>query len=279
MAQLIKASTPGGRFSTKLDNRHLTKSKRVKSLTQINKKHSGRNTQGVITTRHQGGRQKRLLRLIDWKRNKFGVPGTVMSIEYDPNRTANIALIQYKDGDKRYILAPEGLEIDQVIMSGESATYEPGNALPLSKIPVGTFVHCVELTPGKGGQLGRSAGTAIIVQGREESMILVKLSSGEVRRITPTCLATIGQVSNPAWKNVTIGKAGRSRLMGKRPTVRGVAQHPGSHPHGGGEGRSGIGMKSPKTPWGKKALGKKTRNPRKHSNSFIVQKRNSKISK
>lgn len=279
MSQLITAATPGGRFSTKLDNRHLTKNRRVKKLTMLNQKHSGRNAQGIITTRHQGGRHKRFLRIIDWKRDKFDVPGVVMAIEYDPNRTANIAFVQYEDGDKRYIIAPEGLQVGQTVLSGENATYEVGNTLPLSKIPLGTFVHNIELTPGKGAQLGRSAGTVIIVQGREEAMVLVKLASGEVRRLHPSCLATIGQVSNPAWKNVVIGKAGRNRLRGRRPGVRGTAQHPGSHPHGGGEGRSGIGMTSPKTPWGKKALGKKTRNPKKYSNSFIVQRRNSTISK
>ncbi len=274
MSQILNASTPGARHATKLDNRHLTKSKRIKRLTAINKKHSGRNAHGIVTTRHQGGRQKRFLRLIDWKRDNHGIGGTVVGIEYDPNRTANVALVKYSNGDYRYILAPEGLEVEQSVMSGENATYDVGNALPIGKIPVGTYVHNVELTPGKGGQMGRSAGTAIMVQGREEKMILVKLSSGEIRRINPLCYATIGQVSNAAWKNITIGKAGRNRLRGRRPGVRGTAQHPGSHPHGGGEGRSGIGMPSPKTPWGKKALGKKTRNPKKHSNSAIVQRRN-----
>lgn len=272
---LLTKSTPGARFMTKLNLSHLTKKRPEKSLSKVNPKSSGRNTGGKITVRHQGGRQKRLLREIDWKRDKNGVVGTVATIEFDPNRTANIALINYVDGDKRYIIAPEGLHVGQKIMAGEMASFDIGNSLPLGKIPVGTTVHSVELRPGKGGQLARSAGSGLLIQGREPGAILIKLPSGEIRRINPTCYATIGQVSNPAWKTVTLGKAGRKRRLGIRPTVRGVAQHPDSHPHGGGEGRSGIGMPSPKTPWGKRVT-KKTRNPRKYSNRSIVQSRKSK---
>lgn len=265
--------SPGARFATKLDNRHLAKNGPEKRLTEINPKSSGRNAQGKITVRHQGGRHKRLLRLIDWKRDNHDVPGVVKSIEYDPNRTANIALVWFKDGDKRYILAPDGLAVGDEVMAGESASFSVGNALPLSVIPVGTAIHNVELTPGKGGQLARSAGASLLIQGREDSAILLKLPSGEVRRVSPKCFATIGQVSNPAWKTVVFGKAGRKRRLGIRPSVRGVAQHPDSHPHGGGEGRSGIGMPAPKTPWGKVALGGRTRKRRKYSNNRIISKR------
>jgi large subunit ribosomal protein L2 len=251
----------------------LTKKRPEKSLRQINAKSSGRNGQGKVTVRHQGGRQKRLLRKIDWKRAKRDISALVKSIEYDPNRTANIALLHYQDGVKSYILTPTGLKVGDQVMAGASANYNVGNALPISKIPVGTAIHNVELTPGKGGQLGRGAGSAITIQGREDFYILIKLPSGEVRRIHPECYATVGQVSNVAWKTVKLGKAGRKRLMGIRPSVRGVAQHPGAHPHGGGEGKSGIGMASPKSPWGKRTLGTKTRKKRKYSNNMIVKDR------
>lgn len=258
---------------TRLEGTGISVSEPYKSLTSINPKSSGRNAQGRVTMRHQGGRHKRLLRTIDWKRNKFDMKAEVMTIEYDPNRTANIALVKYADGERRYILAPDGLEVGAVVMNGETATLRLGNALPLKRIPVGTTIHNVELKPGKGGQIARSAGSGLLIQGREDDYILVKLPSGEIRRLSPECYATVGQVSNPAWKNIVLGKAGRKRHMGIRPGVRGVAMHPGSHPHGGGEGRSPIGMKAPKSPWGKKTLGNKTRNKRKYSNKYIVKDR------
>jgi len=267
------ATTAGQRFATKLSQWSLTASGPYKQLTRINPKNSGRNNRGRVTVRHQGGRQKRLLREIDWLRKKQDVGAKVVSIEYDPNRTANVALIQYEDGARSYILAPLGLKEGERVMAGAAAEIKPGNALPIGKIPVGTVVHNLELAPGKGAQLGRGAGTTIIIQGREDVYILVKLPSGEIRRVKPECFATVGQVSNPDWKLVKFGKAGRKRLMGIRPTVRGVAQHPGSHPHGGGVGRSGVGMPSPKSPWGKKTLGKKTRSRRKYSNKMIVKDR------
>lgn len=274
--QLKVSATPGARFMTKLDSSMITARKPYKGLKIINPKSSGRNVTGKVTMRHQGGRHKRFLRVIDWKRDKRDMKAVVLSIEYDPNRTANIALLQYADGEKRYMIAPEGLETGATIMNGEKALLRIGNALPLKKIPVGTTVHNLELRVGKGAQLARSAGCGLIIQGREEAYILVKLPSGEIRRISPECYATIGQVSNPAWKTVVLGKAGRKRHMGIRPSVRGVAQHPGSHPHGGGEGRSPIGMTAPKSPWGKKTLGNKTRNKSKYSNNLIVKDRRTK---
>jgi large subunit ribosomal protein L2 len=269
-------TSPGQRFKTNLDFDNLTATKPLKKLARINPKRSGRNTHGRITVRHQGGRQKRLLRKIDWKRDKRDLKAIVTTIEYDPNRTANIALLTYPDGIKRYILAPFELKVGQQVATGPQAEPQPGNALPLANIPVGTIIHNIELTPGKGAQIARSAGTGGIIQGREPQHILIKLSSGEIRRFSPLCYATIGQLSNPDWKTVKFGKAGRKRLMGIRPGVRGTAQHPGSHPHGGGEGRSGIGMPSPKSPWGKKTLGKKTRKPRKYSQKLIVKDRRTK---
>ncbi len=266
------ATTPGQRFATKLV-RNLTVSKPQKKLTKINPKSSGRNNSGRVSVRHQGGRQKRLLRKIDWRRQKHDMEAKVLSIEYDPNRTANIALLKYADGFKVYILAPIGLSVGDQVMSGEVAEIKVGNALPVKKIPVGTTIHCVEMFPGKGAQLGRGAGTGIIIQGREDKYILVKLPSGEIRRIAPDCYATVGQLSNPDWKIVKFGTAGRKRRMGIRPTVRGVAQNPSSHPHGGGEGRSGIGMPSPKSPWGWKTLGRKTRSRTKYSDKMIVKDR------
>lgn len=241
-------------------------------LKKIRKKHAGRDAQGRVAVRHKGGERKRFLRQVDFKRDNFGVVGKVIAIEYDPNRTCDVALVQFADGDKRYILAPEGLGIDSVVISGEKAELKVGNALPLSMMPVGTFVHNVELNPGRGGQIARSAGTSVILSALEGGFAHLRLPSGEIRKVSEKNLATIGQLGNIEWKNEIIGKAGRSRRMGIRPTVRGVAQNPRSHPHGGGEGRSGIGMPSPKTYAGRKAVGK-TRNRKKYSNKYILQRR------
>lgn len=240
---------------------------------KIVKKHSGRDSTGKISVRHQGGRQKRFLRSIDWKRNKRGIPGKVVSLEYDPNRTADIALVVYEDGDQRYILAPEGLKVGDKIVAGEKAGIEVGNALPLKKIPVGTPIHNVELRIGKGGQIVRSAGTSAQILAKEKGKATIRLPSGEERLVPVEVYATIGQVSKALWKTVKLGKAGRKRHMGIRPAVRGVVMHPGAHPHGGGEGKSGIGMPSPKSPWGKKTLGKKTRKPKKYSDKYIIKRR------
>ena len=250
----------------------------MKRLLTIKKKHSGRDASGKVAVRHQGGQHKRFLRKIDFRRNKFGIVGRVVGIEYDPNRTCDIALIQYVDGEKRYILAPDGLRENDRVLAGPNADVKVGNALPLSDIPVGTFVHNVELTPGRGGQMARGAGTAAIVSAREGVFVHLKLPSGEVRKVRAAGLATIGQVGNIEWKNEVLGKAGRARHMGRRPTVRGVAQNPRSHPHGGGEARSGIGMPSPKTYAGRKAVGK-TRNKKKYSTKYILQRRKVKSSK
>lgn len=251
------------------------KTKIPKKLLSLNPKSSGRNNSGKITVRHQGGRQKRFLRHIDWKRN-VTVGAKVASIEYDPNRTASIALLVYSNGIKDYILAPEGLKVGDVIISGENAEIKIGNCLPLKNIPVGIEIHALEITPGKGAQMVRSAGNVATIQSKDESGVSVKLPSGEIRLFKLTAKATIGSLSNPHHKEEILGKAGRMRHKGVRPTVRGVAQHPGSHPHGGGEGRSGIGMKSPKSPWGKRTLGKRTRNRKKFSNKVIIKRRNSK---
>lgn len=245
-----------------------------KKLLKILKKHSGRNESGKITVRHQGGREKRFLREIDFKRNKHDVPAKVENIEYDPNRTALVALLAYQDGEKRYILAPQGLKIGETVVSGEKAEVKIGNSLPLRKIPVGTVVHNIELVPGKGGQIARGAGGGAVIQGKEGEYAVLKLPSGEQRKVSLNCFATVGQVGNVEWKNIRVGKAGRKRHMGIRPTVRGVAQNPRSHPHGGGEGRSGIGMPSPKSPWGKPTLGKKTRKKKKYSDKLIIKRRN-----
>lgn len=268
-----KPKTPGTRHRVDSSSKEAGDAAPVKKLRTILKKHSGRNAQGKITTRHRGGRQKRYYRKIDFKRDKHEVPGKVVSIEYDPNRSSSIALIHYKDGDKRYILAPKDLELNDKVVSGENVPIETGNALPLKRIPVGMPIHNLELTPGKGGQIVRGAGTSATIQAKENNFATVKLPSGEIRLIKDSCFATIGQVSNPDHKNRKIGKAGRKRRMGWRPAVRGTPQHPGSHPHGGGEGRSGIGMPSPKSPWGKKTLGKKTRKRKKYSDKYIVQDR------
>lgn len=253
-----------------------TTSKPEKNLTRTKKSKAGRNAHGKITTRHRGGGHKRRYRIIDFKRNKHDIPGVVVTIEYDPNRSANIALIHYPDGDKRYILAPDRLKQGDTILSGQKAEPKDGNALPLKKVPIGMPIHNIELTPGKGGQIVRGAGTSALVQSKEAGNVTVKLPSGEVRLIKDRCFATIGQVSNLDHKNRKIGKAGRRRNMGWRPAVRGVAMHPGAHPHGGGEGRSGIGMASPKSPWGKRTLGKKTRAKSKYSDKSIIKDRRKK---
>ena len=238
----------------------------------IRKKNSGRDVSGQVSVRHQGGEHKRFIRVIDFKRNKIGIAGRVASIEYDPNRTAEIALIHYADGDKMYILSPLGLKVNDMVKSGVGSEIKIGNALPLIALPLGTVVHNVELMPGRGGQLARGAGTGIIVQAKEGNNIDLKLPSGEIRRVDGSCFATVGSLGNIDWKNEVLGKAGRSRHMGIRPTVRGVAQNPRSHPHGGGEGRSGIGMTTPKTYRGRPAVGK-TRKKKKYSDRYILQRR------
>ena len=270
-----KPTTPGRRKMSALVNEVLTTSTPEKSLLVTIKKNSGRNNQGKITVRHQGGGVKRKYRIIDFKRNKLNVPGTVASIEYDPNRTANIALINYADGEKRYIIAPKGLEVGATIESGENADIKVGNALPIMSIPVGTMIHNIELRPGKGGELARSAGASAQILGREGNYVMIRLSSGEQRKVLGTCYATVGVVGNEDASLVKIGKAGRKRHMGIRPTVRGSVMNPNDHPHGGGEGRAPIGRKAPMTPWGKPALGLKTRK-KKQSDKFLVRRRNSK---
>ena len=270
-----KPTTPGRRKMSTLINEEITTSAPEKSLTVIMKKNGGRNNQGKITVRHQGGGVKRKYRIIDFKRNKFNVPGSVASIEYDPNRTANIALVNYADGEKRYIIAPKGLVVGQTIESGENADIKVGNALPIMNIPVGTMIHNIELRPGKGGELARSAGSSAQILGREGNYVMVRLSSGEQRKVLGTCMATVGEVGNEDASLVKVGKAGRKRHMGIRPTVRGSVMNPNDHPHGGGEGRAPVGRKAPMTPWGKPALGYKTRK-KKQSDSLIVRRRNSK---
>ena len=272
---MLKAKRPtsaGVRHQVSFD-RGLTTTKPEKSLTVAKQQHAGRNAHGHVTTRQRGGGEKRRDRAIDYKRNKPGVEARVVSIEYDPNRSSNIALLYYRDGEKRYILAPDTLAVDTLIVSGPDVEAKVGNSLPMKKIPIGLPIHNLELKIGRGGQIVRSAGTMAMIQSKEGEFVTVKLPSGEVRLIKGECFATIGQVSNLEHKNRKIGKAGRKRHMGWRPSVRGIAQHPGSHPHGGGEGRSGIGMPSPKTPWGKPALGYKTRNKRKPSNKYIIKDR------
>ena len=269
-----KPTTPGLRKMSTLVNEEITKgNKPEKSLTVTAKKNSGRNNQGRITVRHKGGGVKRKYRIIDFKRNKFDIVGTVASIEYDPNRSANIALINYADGEKRYILAPKGLKVKDKVVSGEKVDIKVGNSCPLMNIPVGTVIHNVELNPGKGGQIARSAGQSAQILGREDKYVMVRLSSGETRKILGTCMATIGEVGNEDFSLVRLGKAGRTRYLGIRPTVRGSVMNPNDHPHGGGEGRAPIGHKKPMTPWGKPALGYKTRKTKKSSTKLIVTRR------
>ena len=258
------------------DFAEITKTEPERSLLAKKKKNAGRNSYGRITVRHRGGGNRRKYRIIDFKRNKDGMPATVIGIEYDPNRTANIALIQYEDGEKAYIIAPVGLTDGDVVMSGKGADIKPGNALFLSDIPVGTLIHNIELYPGKGAQLVRSAGNSAQLMAKENGYAQVRLPSGEVRMVRLNCKATIGQVGNQQHENISIGKAGRKRHMGWRPTVRGVVMNPNDHPHGGGEGKSPIGRPAPVTPWGKPALGYKTRKKKNQTNKFIVKRRNSK---
>lgn len=248
----------------------------MKQLQELLQKHSGRDNQGHVAVRHQGGRQKRFYRIIDWKRDKDGVPAKVTTIEYDPNRSSDVALLHYADGEKRYILAPEGIKVGSSVLSGSAIDVRVGNCLPLGSMPVGTMIHNLEIKPGRGAQMIRSAGTSAMVLSKDGDIVQIKLASGEIRQFKGECKATVGQLGNVEWKNRVIGKAGRSRLMGIRPTVRGVAQNPSSHPHGGGEGRSGIGLKSPKTPWGKIALGKRTRKRTKYSDSVILERKKKK---
>ena len=268
-----KPTTNGRRGMTTLVNEEITTSTPTKSLTKIKVKTGGRNNQGKMTVRHIGGGAKRKYRVIDYKRNKVGVTGRVATIEYDPNRNANIALINYKDGEKRYIIAPNGLKVGMIIENGESADIKVGNALPLKNIPVGTMVHCIELQPGKGAEICRSAGAGAQILGREGKYVMLRLQSGETRLVLGTCIATIGVVGNEDYKLVNLGKAGRKRHMGIRPTNRGSVMNPNDHPHGGGEGRAPIGRKSPMTPWGKPALGVKTRKSKKKSEKLIVSRK------
>ncbi|MBU8685602.1 50S ribosomal protein L2 [Bacillus haynesii] len=271
-----KPTSNGRRGMTSSDFAEITTDQPEKSLLSPLHKKGGRNNQGKLTVRHQGGGHKRQYRIIDFKRDKDGIPGRVATVEYDPNRSANIALINYVDGEKRYILAPKGLQVGTEIMSGPEADIKVGNALPLINIPVGTVVHNIELKPGKGGQLVRSAGTSAQVLGKEGKYVLVRLNSGEVRMILSACRATIGQVGNEQHELINIGKAGRSRWKGIRPTVRGSVMNPNDHPHGGGEGRAPIGRKSPMSPWGKPTLGFKTRKKKNKSDKFIVRRRKNK---
>lgn len=274
MLRKLKPTSSGRRHQVVVDRSDLHTGKPEKSLLKAgHTKRQGRGYKGQITVRHRGGGVKQRVRILDWKRNKHDVPGKVVRLEYDPIRSANIALIHYADGDKRYQVAADKMEVGQTVMAGEKAAIKPGNALPLKNIPVGMPIHNIELRIGKGGQIVRGAGTAASIQSKEAGMVAVLLPSKEIRLINELCFATIGQVGNQDWKNQKLGKAGRKRLMGIRPTVRGTAQHPGAHPHGGGEGRTGVGMKYPKTPWGKHALGKKTRTKKKPSNKYIVRDR------
>jgi len=268
-----RPTTNGLRTMSKLDYAEITSTTPEKSLLETVKKQGGRNNQGKLTVRHQGGGAKQKYRIIDFKRDKDGIPGRVASIEYDPNRSANIALIHYVDGEKRYILAPKGLVVDQMIESGEGADILVGNSLPIKNIPVGTFVHNIELHPGQGGQLIRAAGAAAQILGREDRYVLVRLMSTEVRRILGVCRATVGEVGNENHELVSLGKAGRRRHMGVRPTVRGSVMNPVDHPHGGGEGKQPVGHPSPMSPWGKKTLGKLTRKHKLASDKLIVRRR------
>ena len=269
----FKPTSPGRRGMTGFSFEEITKKRPERNLTVAKKRKAGRNNQGRITVRHRGGGAKRRLRIIDFKRDKLGVPGKVAAIEYDPNRTARIALIHYHDGDKRYILAPVGLKVGNIIESGPEAEIRTGNALPLTNIPNGTQIHNIELRPGRGGQMARGAGTGAQLMAQEGAMSLLRLPSGEMRRVPSACIATIGQIGNVENSLIKLGKAGRSRWKGRRPSVRGSAMNPRDHPHGGGEGKAPIGMPGPKTPWGKPALGYRTRKKKKASNKDIVRRR------
>lgn len=270
--KIYRPTTPGRRQMTVTDYTQLSKSGPERSLLETLKKSAGRNSYGRITVRHRGGGNRRKYRVIDFKRNKFDIPAKVLTLEYDPNRSAHIALLQYEDGEKRYIVAPSGLKVGDTISAGTDADIKPGNALPLTNIPVGTVIHNIEMHPGKGAQLARSAGVMAQLMAKEGVYALIRLPSGELRNVPVNCMATIGQVGNTDHENVSIGKAGRRRHMGIRPTVRGSAMNPCDHPHGGGEGRSPIGRPSPVTPWGKPTLGYKTRDRKKQSNKYIVKR-------
>ena len=271
-----KPTTPGRRGMSSLSFEEITSTSPERSLLEPLSKKGGRNNTGRITTRHQGGGHKRQYRVIDFKRNKDNIPAKVATIEYDPNRSANIALLNYADGEKHYILAPKGMQVGQTIVSGEAVDIKVGNAMELRNIPEGTFVHNVELKPGKGGQLARSAGVSAQILGSEGRYTILRLASGEVRKVLSNCRATIGTVGNEDHSLVNLGKAGRSRWLGIRPTVRGSVMNPNDHPHGGGEGRTPVGRKSPMTPWGKKAMGVKTRKTKKASTKLITRRRNGK---
>ena len=271
----FKPTSPGRRFMTVSKFEEITCTKPEKSLTKFLKKHSGRNSHGHVTCRHKGGGHRRLYRIIDWKRDKDGIPAKVATVEYDPNRSANISLLHYVDGEKRYILHPIGLKVGDSVMSGPEAEYNAGNAMPLKNIPVGSLIHNIEMDPGRGAKLVRSAGASAQLLAKESAMAHVRLPSGEVRLISVLCKATIGQVGNVEHENISVGKAGRSRWMGIRPTVRGVVMNPVDHPHGGGEARSTCGRPS-STPWGHPTLGLKTRKKSKASNKWIVKRRNQK---
>ena len=271
-----KPTTPSRRQMTVTDYSELSKVAPEKSLLEPVKKHSGRNSNGRITVRHRGGGNRRKYRIIDFKRDKADIPAKVLTLEYDPNRTAHIALVQYEDGEKRYIIAPNGLKVGDTVVSGAKADIKPGNSLPMMNIPTGTFIHNIELYPGKGAQLARSAGVMAQLMAKENGMALVRLPSGELRNIPEICVATIGQVGNIDFENVNYGKAGRRRHMGWRPTVRGSVMNPCDHPHGGGEGKSPVRRPGPVTPWGKPALGYKTRAKHNRSDKFIVKRRNAK---
>jgi large subunit ribosomal protein L2 len=276
--KVYKPTSAGRRGMTGYTFEEITKSKPERSLTEALRKNGGRNNRGRVTVRHRGGGHKRRYRLIDFKRNKFDSKAEVIAIEYDPNRSARIALVRYEDGERRYIIAPLGLKVGQWIGSGNQAEMRPGHALVLKDIPVGTVIHNIELRPGKGGQMARAAGTSAQLVAKEGVYVTLRLPSGEYRKVHENCMATIGQVGNAEHGNVNYGKAGRRRWLGWRPTVRGIAMDPDSHPHGGGEGRSGIGMKAPKTPWGKPALGVRTRK-NKRTDLFIVRRRGNRRAK
>lgn len=271
-----KPTTPSRRHMTVTDYSELSKVAPEKSLLEPLKKHSGRNNMGRITVRHRGGGNRNKYRVIDFKRNKVDMNAKVLTLEYDPNRSAYIALVQYEDGEKRYIVAPHGLKVGDVVCSGANADIKPGNALPMSSIPVGTFIHNIEMYPGKGAQLVRSAGNTAQLMAKEGDYALVRLPSGELRKVPVVCFATVGQVSNIDHENVKIGKAGKTRHLGIRPTVRGSVMNPNDHPHGGGEGKSPVGRPGPVTPWGKPALGYKTRKKHNRSDKYIVRRRDAK---